>query len=369
MDEAPKAPQGRLELALRALEARKAAALESVAKRLPKCESEEKEGLPDPEHAEKLQTEVEALPHHERRQVLDAMGMQHVSAAPRPLEPVRWHATSATSASQASTPVPGLPITPDELEAARVSRWEAEQDSLAVFRGFDPDSTPERDALAKKLGSTAAADALLAERARLLARGCLASDVRHDDARVAEERSNAGASGTPRFIAGRRLWKLPDAIGAVAAMPGFGVSADALKARVQRDAEQGKLTLRRYDDGAELKSSWSAVVLEMHLYAEDFNDWLEAARYGETYRLRDDMAQDIKPAPGARVDAETRQANRLQAYRDAGFGPPKAKERWQGVGEVASKLGIRRQTLTDDLKAAWERERENKRAAAALRPT
>ncbi|MFN7610143.1 MAG: hypothetical protein ACK5QX_04285, partial [bacterium] len=91
------------------------------------------------------------------------------------------------------------------------------------------------------------------------------------------------AASEPRFIAGRRLWKLADAIETVAAMPGFGVSAEALRARVQRDAEQQRLTLRDQEHGGEVRSDWAAVVLGWHLFAEDFNAWLEAAGFREPY--------------------------------------------------------------------------------------
>ncbi len=108
------------------------------------------------------------------------------------------------------------------------------------------------------------------------------------------------AAAEPRYIAGRRLWKLPEAIETIAAMPGFGVSADGLKARVQRDAEQQKLTLRDMEHGAEIKSDWGAVVLGWCLYAEDFNAWLESAGFREPYRLADDPpSESSQPGPVA----------------------------------------------------------------------
>lgn len=93
------------------------------------------------------------------------------------------------------------------------------------------------------------------------------------------------AAAQPRYIAGRRLWKLSEAIEVIAAMPGFGVSATALRERVQGDAEKEKITLRDLAHGAEIRSDWGAIVLGWCLYAEDFNAWLEAAGYPEPYRL------------------------------------------------------------------------------------
>jgi hypothetical protein len=87
------------------------------------------------------------------------------------------------------------------------------------------------------------------------------------------------------------------------------------------------------------------------------NHWL--AEQGVAYRL-----QDSHPV---HLDAEARQDDRLRAYRAAGYEPPKDGARWQGVGKVAASLKLSRQTLTDDLKAALAREREKRRAGAALK--
>lgn len=57
-------------------------------------------------------------------------------------------------------------VSAKEIATERLRRFE---DSLDVLSGFDPNSTPERDALARKFGSIAAADAYLSEHARLLA--------------------------------------------------------------------------------------------------------------------------------------------------------------------------------------------------------
>jgi hypothetical protein len=78
MDDEAKTPADRLERALREHEARKKAAAELGAQQAPELE-----------RLKALHTRLEALPQNERRAVSDAAGMRQVSAAPRPLEPLR----------------------------------------------------------------------------------------------------------------------------------------------------------------------------------------------------------------------------------------------------------------------------------------
>lgn len=78
MDEKPKAPADRLERALKDLEARKKAAAEIAA-----------QSAPDAERSKALHAQIAALPQHERRAVLDAAGLHNVSAAPKPITPIR----------------------------------------------------------------------------------------------------------------------------------------------------------------------------------------------------------------------------------------------------------------------------------------
>lgn len=179
--------------------------------------------------------------------------------------------------------------------------------------------------------------------------------------------TNEQAAAEPRYIAGRRLWKLAEAIETIAALPRLGMTAQALMKRATKAAASRELQLRDVEDGSPKWGDNLSGFLGEWLFAEDLNAWLQAAGFPEPYRLRDDMARGDEPQPGAFVDTETRQAKRLQAYRDAGFTPPRGDGRWQGVGKVAEKLHIKRQTLTDDLKAAWAREQDAKRAGAALR--
>ena len=89
----------------------------------------------------------------------------------------------------------------------------------------------------------------------------------------------------PLYIEGRLLWRLPDAIEHIAAMPGFGVPATALTELVRREAEKGKMTLRDLITGEPTMSDGMALFLRMPLYAEDFNAWLETIGYPEPYRL------------------------------------------------------------------------------------
>lgn len=105
-----------------------------------------------------------------------------------------------------------------------------------------------------------------------------------------------------------------------------------------------------------------------------------AGLYGLTVNVGGPPPEKPAPAdmgseeqPRAHENAETdptrrRQDDRMRAYLDAGHAPPKRSGgRWHGVSAVAKSLGIRRQTLTKDLKAKHERMKEEERAGAALR--
>ena len=89
-----------LEQALAELKAKKAAAAERAV-------------LYEPERKRRaaLQAELDALPQHERRAVRDAAGFTQVSAAPRPLEPLRSSGSLAAPevliSAAPSAPVPG----------------------------------------------------------------------------------------------------------------------------------------------------------------------------------------------------------------------------------------------------------------------
>lgn len=78
MKDEDKSPADLLEQALRDLETRKKAAADMAANMAPELE-----------RLDALQEKLDALPQCERRQVLDAMGLKHVSAAPRPITPLR----------------------------------------------------------------------------------------------------------------------------------------------------------------------------------------------------------------------------------------------------------------------------------------
>lgn len=71
-----------LEDALAELEAKKARTAEYIAKHAPEIEAATAK-------RKALNAKLAALPQKERRQVLDAAGLKHVSAAPPPLEPIR----------------------------------------------------------------------------------------------------------------------------------------------------------------------------------------------------------------------------------------------------------------------------------------
>ena len=77
MENADESPADRLEQALRDLEKRKNSAAELAVKMAPELE-----------RLAELHAKLEALPQKERREVLDAMGLKHVSAAPTPITPI-----------------------------------------------------------------------------------------------------------------------------------------------------------------------------------------------------------------------------------------------------------------------------------------
>jgi len=126
------------------------------------------------------------------------------------------------------------------------------------------------------------------------------------EAAPAREAPEQPAPVPARWIGGRRLWTLREAIAAVAALPGVGLSHQELTYRVQRDAEQGKLTMRD-ETGAPRASDVLAIALSWALFADDFNEWLRAAMFLEPFRLTDDSAAEgqsvdgkpAEPAPGA----------------------------------------------------------------------
>jgi hypothetical protein len=82
-------PADRIERALRDHEERKKAAAELAAQH-----------APDAERLKALQAQIDALPPHERRAVLNAAGMHNVSAAPKPITPIRGGGFIATPSPQ-----------------------------------------------------------------------------------------------------------------------------------------------------------------------------------------------------------------------------------------------------------------------------
>lgn len=119
-----------------------------------------------------------------------------------------------------------------------------------------------------------------------------------------------------------------------------------------------------------IHQSGSRFPLEVGETVRDFCDTVEV---GELDAWLRDLAgygfpneSRVEATAAAVPDSDTRQDERLRAYRAAGYEPPKPKKRWLGVGAVAKTLGIKRQTLTSDLIAAWTREGDRARAGAAL---
>lgn len=116
MDDEAKTSADRLERALREHEARKKAAAELAAQQ-----------APDLERLKALRAQLDALPHNERRAVLDAAGMHHVSAAPKPIEPLR-------GSGYVLRPSPKAIRWPAWLALPHVELWQA----VALSLGMDP---------------------------------------------------------------------------------------------------------------------------------------------------------------------------------------------------------------------------------------
>lgn len=118
----------RLEKALADLEARKKAAAEWTA-----------DNAPQFQRLEALQAKLDALPQKERREVLDAMGLHRVSAAPKPIEPVRSGGLVGTQ-----SPKTRPPRWPLWQSVPRVALWQAVLLSLDI----EPDEALKQEACA-----------------------------------------------------------------------------------------------------------------------------------------------------------------------------------------------------------------------------
>lgn len=82
---------------------------------------------------EKLQARLDALPQHERRQVLDAAGLRHVSAAPEPIKPLRGTGDRTVTRSVA-TKAPEQINWKLWLNMPQVALWEG----VALVQGIEP---------------------------------------------------------------------------------------------------------------------------------------------------------------------------------------------------------------------------------------
>lgn len=117
----------RLEKALADLEARKRAAAEMAAKNAPQIE-----------RLKALEAKLEALPQQERREVLDALGIRQVSAAPKPISPLRGG--GFVSAPKPQTMPPRWPMW---LSLPSVELWQA----VLLSLGVEPDDAFRKAAM------------------------------------------------------------------------------------------------------------------------------------------------------------------------------------------------------------------------------
>lgn len=131
----------------------------------------------------------------------------------------------------------------------------------------------------------------------------------------------------PRLIAGRRLWRLSDAVDAIAAMPDFGVKREKLVDMAGSAARGGELTVREPEGGERRNGDQLSEFLVEWVYAKDFNTWLEGAEFQEPYRLQDEIepvtasadpvhaAMDPATAGTSKVWTDER-LEQLRAYRE-----------------------------------------------------
>lgn len=113
-----------------------------------------------------------------------------------------------------------------------------------------------------------------------------------------EAMERAAHGDEQRWIAGRRLWRLSEAVVYVTSMHGFGVSRHDLEERLSSHEESELLTVASLGSGKRSKADHLCVFVDNRVYAEDFNAWLEAAGFCEPYRLPLDastIAEQVTP--------------------------------------------------------------------------
>ena len=120
-----KTPAERLEAALADMEAQKAAAAEFR-------DEHEAEFAADMAKLNAAHAKLAALPLHERRQVLNAAGLKHVSAAPKPIEPLRGGSFVRPPSERAPEPINWKLW----LNLPQVALWEG----VALLLNIDPRS-------------------------------------------------------------------------------------------------------------------------------------------------------------------------------------------------------------------------------------
>jgi hypothetical protein len=115
---------------------------------------------------------------------------------------------------------------------------------------------------------------------------------------------------------------------------------------------------------------------------DDFNDWLRsigagnleiAASVVEQFQIEavePDIETPDKPAaaePVKKLTTIERQDERLRVFRErGGQDPSETGGKWKGVTAVAAQLGIKRQTLAADLRAAFAREKQRNQWQEAI---
>lgn len=166
--------------------------------------------------------------------------------------------------------------------------------------------------------------------------------------------------GVPRYIGGRRLWKLSEAVRTVTAIPGFGALPDTLTEQATQAGYVGKLVFREVCAGGPVRSANMPGFFDEYLFADDFNRWLKRREFPELYRIADGPQINtlLKPVPLQRAQEAAILAKLAEFKFDAQALPP-APSGKQSAAKQAVKAAL---GYTDDvMNKAWMRLRSDGR--------
>jgi hypothetical protein len=152
-----------------------------------------------------------------------------------------------------------------------------------------------------------------------------------------------------------------------------------LKNRVEQALVDGQLRSRDPESSLPVIAKGEETPL---VSLDDFNEWLQdkgagnlaiaeaQTGQGPTDAAQPDVAATGRPPEEGRTKRQTpteRQDDRLRIFRElGGRDPGDTGKGWRGTSDIAPRLGITRQSLTADLKIAYEREKDQRRSGRAL---